>query len=374
MAVGFRTSGTTTNTTSGTNPSLALTGTIGDVSFVFVNATGNTNLTPTCTDTGSGGTYTLIAAIPKNGGADTLSIFVRNSQYASTASVTITAAIGAHTACAMVVANIFNLGSAGTGVIVQSGTQSNASSGTAPSVTLGSTTALSSIVLAFVGSGSNPPNLNAPAGSMWSTWSRNQNFGTTNTGVDFAFGISNAGTAITWGTNSATNYGSIVLEINVAPQAGVNVSKALDYIAASPPVGVSVAKAIDFLAASPPNAVAVSKLVGYAILNATNTNPPVWPSLTFPDGYVSNPYSYAWDLTPAAAPTTYTLNSGSLPPGLSLHSPSGDIGNVSGTPTTVGVYTFTLLATNAYGAVVSPTYSITIHNATGVPVPLVWVG
>jgi hypothetical protein len=141
----------------------------------------------------------------------------------------------------------------------------------------------------------------------------------------------------------------MALEVgSIAANAGVNIAKLLGGAVVAPPIGV-----------------ACSKLYGGAILISGNTNPPVWPSLTFPAGYVSNPYSYAWDLIPAAAPTTYTLNSGSLPPGTALHSPSADLGNVSGTPTLAGVYTFTLLATNAYGTAVSPTYTITITAPAG---------
>jgi hypothetical protein len=50
--------------------------------------------------------------------------------------------------------------------------------------------------------------------------------------------------------------------------------------------------------------------------------------------------------------------SGSVPPGLTLNS----TGSVTGTPTTVGTYPFTIRATNAYGSADQPS-SITIFSA-----------
>ena len=152
---------------------------------------------------------------------------------------------------------------------------------------------------------------------------------------------------------------------------GVNASKLVAYGLAAPPVGVSASKLVAYALPAPPVGAAVSKLVAYAVLNATNTNPPVWPSFTLPTGYVSNFYSVSWDLTPAAAPTTYTVVSGSIPPGLVLNSPSGDLGGITGTPTTAGVYSFTLRATNAYGTA-DQAFSITVAAPTGVGGNFAW--
>src|SRR5215471_15863947 len=64
-----------------------------------------------------------------------------------------------------------------------------------------------------------------------------------------------------------------------------------------------------------------------------------------PDGTVGTPYSATLTATGGTAPYTWTLLSGSLPPGLSL---SG-AGVISGTPTTAGTYTFTLKVVDASG-------------------------
>jgi hypothetical protein len=79
------------------------------------------------------------------------------------------------------------------------------------------------------------------------------------------------------------------------------------------------------------------------------SNLPYWGSWTFANGVVGVVYLQQFDLSPAAAPTTYTLVSGSLPTGLSLSNISGDIGQLAGTPTVAGASSFTLRATNSYG-------------------------
>lgn len=78
---------------------------------------------------------------------------------------------------------------------------------------------------------------------------------------------------------------------------------------------------------------------------------PIWPNFTFPKAVTGVFYSEQWDLRPAFSPTNYSLVSGTLPPGLVLTSPSGDLGLLAGTPTVAGTYTFTLNARNLYGSV-----------------------
>lgn len=78
---------------------------------------------------------------------------------------------------------------------------------------------------------------------------------------------------------------------------------------------------------------------------------------TFTAGAVATPYSY--DIAPINAQGTvaYTLVSGTLPPGLTL-----DGGTISGTPTTVGEYSFTMQATDtgSWGVFHSPVTTITL--------------
>jgi hypothetical protein len=92
---------------------------------------------------------------------------------------------------------------------------------------------------------------------------------------------------------------------------------------------------------------------------AAGTNAPTWGTWNMPPGDVGIAYDAQWYLEGCATPVTFTLASGSLPPGLSLSTLTGAEGEISGTPTTAGTYSFTLTATNAYGSA-SQSFSITI--------------
>lgn len=91
---------------------------------------------------------------------------------------------------------------------------------------------------------------------------------------------------------------------------------------------------------------------------------PLWPSFSFAGAVLNISYTQDFDLSPATAPTTYTLVSGSLPTGLSLSNVSADIGRISGTPTVLGSYTFTLRATNTHGTA-DKSFTISVNSGGG---------
>ena len=81
-------------------------------------------------------------------------------------------------------------------------------------------------------------------------------------------------------------------------------------------------------------------------------------------GVVGTPYSYTFTANGFPAPT-YSLVSGVFPPGLTLNSATGDL---SGTPTTVGVFGVTVIsASNGAGSLNSNSFSITIAGAPSSP-------
>lgn len=80
---------------------------------------------------------------------------------------------------------------------------------------------------------------------------------------------------------------------------------------------------------------------------------------TISDGVPGVPYTATFTATGGTAPTspyTFSVGSGTLPPGLMLNSN----GTLSGTPTDAGVYTFTIIATDANGHTGNRSYPITI--------------
>ena len=106
----------------------------------------------------------------------------------------------------------------------------------------------------------------------------------------------------------------------------------------------------------------MSKAQAYAVISPFNSNAPSWPStMSLHDGTLGASYSQTWDLSPAAFPTTYTLSSGTLPPGLTLSNVHDDFCSLSGTPSALGSYTFSLTATNSNG---SATRSFTVNINT----------
>jgi hypothetical protein len=92
---------------------------------------------------------------------------------------------------------------------------------------------------------------------------------------------------------------------------------------------------------------------------------------TLPNGTVATPYSVTLIASGGSPPYAYNV-SGSLPPGLSLNSLTGVL---SGTPTTAGTYSFSIVAndshtptpnsvTNAYTVVISPAGPLTITTTS----------
>src|SRR5215470_16504605 len=72
-------------------------------------------------------------------------------------------------------------------------------------------------------------------------------------------------------------------------------------------------------------------------------------------GRIGLAYSWNFNATGGQTPYTFAITSGALPPGLTL-SP----GEISGTPTTAGSYTFTLRATDANGCRGRRDYTLTV--------------
>ncbi|MGQ9896953.1 MAG: Ig domain-containing protein, partial [Acidobacteriota bacterium] len=111
---------------------------------------------------------------------------------------------------------------------------------------------------------------------------------------------------------------------------------------------------------------------GWSITIATTTtyvcccsNPVVAPT-TLANALIGS--SYTETLTASSTPGPYTFNviGGTLPPGLTLNSATGVI---SGTPTALGLYTFTVRVTDAGSCITDRNYTVQVIAAAVPPVP-----
>jgi hypothetical protein len=93
-------------------------------------------------------------------------------------------------------------------------------------------------------------------------------------------------------------------------------------------------------------------------------NAPVWIDNTLATPILGRAYS---DSVSATNSPTYSVSSGTLPTGLSLNASTGA---VTGTPTAVGPFTFTIIASNAGGSAsqaftnIYPTGGLEVRGAT----------
>jgi hypothetical protein len=87
--------------------------------------------------------------------------------------------------------------------------------------------------------------------------------------------------------------------------------------------------------------------------------PPVWVTAAGALTPGTNNVSYSTTVSATGTGITYSVTSGALPDGLSLNSSSGEI---TGTPTVVNTFNFTITATNNYNQPTARAFSIAVIN------------
>ena len=108
-----------------------------------------------------------------------------------------------------------------------------------------------------------------------------------------------------------------------------------------------------------------ARISGAAVdIGAYEVQEPILSPATLPDGTYGAAYSQALTATEdtggAGGPFTLAVTAGTLPPGLGL---DGTDGELSGTATAAGTYTFTVTATDSGGFTASQSYTVTIDKA-----------
>ena len=93
---------------------------------------------------------------------------------------------------------------------------------------------------------------------------------------------------------------------------------------------------------------------------------PTFVTTTLPSATVGTAYSSTVSVTGGAAPFTWSISAGALPPGLSFSVQSLNSIELSGNPTTAGAFNFTFKATDSTSGTTTQQFSITVAaGATG---------
>jgi hypothetical protein len=185
-----------------------------DLIVIVTAATGNTaDTTPTDNNT-HGGVYTQIVNPLKNVSADKMAAYVRTEFIQYKVSTVFTHAPGTTTGGGLAVYAVRGMAKVGSGAIKQSAVQANHASGAAPAPTFGAVALTTNPVISAVFNDTNPPALTAKSG-----YTRDVDTGyiTPTTGIDAMHTNSGeTGTAITWGSSSATEFCSLAIELDTS--------------------------------------------------------------------------------------------------------------------------------------------------------------
>ncbi len=199
-------------TTGTTDRTCSVTPAVGDLLVAFVALSTNTNATPTMSDTGTGGTWTLVQQALWNASADNSAVFVRNNLSVSTTAITVTCASGSNAAGEIVVIAVSGMSKAGTSAIRSKGAQANQAASTTPAPVLNQTSLTGNLTMAAVMSGDTTTSPNA-------SWTERQDVSQTIPTTALEVGTRNsgfAGTTITFAATQSTVFASHAIELDTS--------------------------------------------------------------------------------------------------------------------------------------------------------------
>jgi hypothetical protein len=207
VSAAFRTSVAGGNNTLNTAGTAVITPAVLDL-FVVFGLSVSSVAGSTVTDN-NGGTYTLVRDAVFTTGYHT--VWVRNQFLSNATSTTVTLTPGTpNTGVELVVVAVSGMNAAGLLAILQSAETNSGVPGVA-TVTLATAALTANMTLVGLADLTNPPGLTAPT-----SWTNRQNVGqATPIGLIVATRDSGfTGTAITWGTNPATNWAGLAVELD----------------------------------------------------------------------------------------------------------------------------------------------------------------
>jgi Putative Ig domain len=143
--------------------------------------------------------------------------------------------------------------------------------------------------------------------------------------------------------NDLTNAG-VSWSLNPATGEGTLVNPTLTTVTYQAPATVTSATKVALIASANVQPAKMGQLTINLVPGPSFTN----PNLT--GGFVGTAYSATISVTGGIAPYTWTVASGSLPPGLSLTNANTPTVTIGGTPTTVGTFPFTIQVKDSAGA------------------------
>lgn len=209
-------------TTAGPQTTAAFTPAAGDLLVVFATASGSVDATPTLTNS-LGLTFTKVNSALSRASADTIYCFVAN-QFAAASSQTVTfdTPNDVNTGCIVYVAAVAGLVRTGLAAIRQSAIQNNDTAGTAPNPAFSIAALTANPCLGGMTNATNPSAMTQPSG--WTEGTADLGYASPTTGGEYAFINSGfTGTTVTWGSNSATASGSVIVELDTLPLPMINV-------------------------------------------------------------------------------------------------------------------------------------------------------
>jgi large repetitive protein len=155
------------------------------------------------------------------------------------------------------------------------------------------------------------------------------------------------------------------------PATGDTPPDVFDITVGTLPAGLTVAAATGVVSGTPTGPAGVSTFT-IRVTDSTLATASVACSITVnaqlilsannpPNAYLTLPYSHGWLATGGDLPYTFQVQSGALPNGLTLNTTTGVI---SGTPTTLGLSTFTIRVTDAIGTTADVVFGLWVRPAS----------